>query len=200
MSPSQIRLVLATEKQVNDRPSDFPADAPTDEQVADTLAGARIAAGMVDDSLGAAVARACFPRGRHRNFPQPVVGGPLAVAAADRPRHRAVRPDGADRDCGGAAVPLPPAQHVRRAAPPRSRQRTDASPRDRARRRACGWRTGSGLARAVARACRAGVARRQRPEGRNAAPTSTAVRSDRRARAGRAAGRARRSSPRRASA
>ena len=38
VSPSQIRLVLAAEKQVNDQPSDFPADPrPADEQVADTL-------------------------------------------------------------------------------------------------------------------------------------------------------------------
>ena len=64
-------------------------------------------------------------------------------------------------DRGGAAAALPPAEHLRRPAPARSRQRPRAPAGDRAS--PTSWRpreSDPGLAGAVARPCRAGAARR----------------------------------------
>ena len=137
-------------------------------------AGARIAAGMVDDSLGAAVARARFARRRRRNFPRRVVGRPLAVLP---PLGRAIALFVLIVLIAVAAVPLfrfRLAEHVRRAAPPRSRQRPGAPAGDRDRRRACGrrdrirfrvalWRAHVEQALRAANALRAGTPRPRLP-------------------------------------
>ena len=78
---------------MNDRPSDPTADARQHRRAGCRLAArSRAAAGVVDDSVGAALAGARVARRRDRHFPHRLMGRLVAVAAADGPRDRAVRP------------------------------------------------------------------------------------------------------------
>jgi hypothetical protein len=74
--------------------------------------GARAPSGAMDRLLGAALAAACDARYRDRNFPCRLLARSMAVAAADRTRHRAMRLPGPHRHldlaAGSGAVPLSP--------------------------------------------------------------------------------------------
>ena len=106
---------------MNDRPSDPTADArQIDEHVADSLLARALRRAwwtILWERLWPALASVAVAVGI---FLDSLMGRLVAVAAAAGARDRAVRPGRPDRGRGRPAVPFPPAEHVRRPAPPRS--------------------------------------------------------------------------------
>ncbi len=119
-----------------------------------------------------------------RPVPRLLLGRAVAGAAAARARHRALASLPDHRRRGGAADPAAAAQHPRRPAPARPRERRAASPghhRPRSHRR---QRSRSGGAGALAGPCRARADVGAQAQGRLAVAAAGAARSDGAARAG----------------